>query len=70
MTIKQLIEELTDQRITENSTNWRMIQHSFYVRVLRKESLGQRIERDANEEVRLFREKPRPAVIIVANTPF
>mgnify|MGYP001578377552 FL=1 len=35
MTIKQLVEELTDQRINESESNWKMLQHSFYVKVLR-----------------------------------
>ena len=34
-TIKQLVEELTDQRIPHNDATWRKLQHSFYVKVLR-----------------------------------
>ena len=39
-TIKQLVEELTDQRIKETESTWRKLQHSFYVKVLRAATIN------------------------------
>lgn len=35
MTIKQFIEELTDQSTKENMDNYRQLRHALYVRVIR-----------------------------------
>lgn len=66
--IKQLVEELTDQRISNNIDNWKMLQHSLYVRVLRPEKHGKKILRyfPANKEIVTF----RPAVIVITNTSY
>ena len=59
-TIKQLVEEFTDQRIKLSIDTWKILQHSLYVRVLRPEKHGTLLQ------LKTY----RPAVIIMTNTPF
>ena len=70
MTIKQFVEEMTDQRIHQSPENWKMLQHSLYVRVLRPESLGIRKEFNNKKELRTYHELHKKAVIIITNTPY
>lgn len=72
MTIKQLVEELTDKRYPKTIDTWLMLQHSLYVRVMRRESAGVRIELSKFDDGSAMKtySKPRPAVIIITNTPF